>query len=418
MAGDGRRRDVERLAELVRGADSVVALTGAGISVPSGIPDFRSPGTGLWENVDPMEVAHIDAFRRDPAALLALLRRPLPRRSTTSEPNGAHLALAELERRGVLDAVVTQNIDLLHRKAGTQRARRGPRDDRALVVPGVRRAVPARRGARAARGRRRRRRAALRLRRAAEARRRAVRRVPARGRDGAGVRAGRAAPTCCCASARRSRSTRSRSCRTLTRQAGGAVAIVTAGPDAVRRARGGAARRRRGRRARGARRGVVGRLAGARRLARVRVCCASSSGLVARPRAPRGRSTVTYAAGSPIRRAPRRRSRAAGTCSARPAAVTFQAVAGGAPTRSASLERAERDRLPRRRRAAARRARAATASRTGQRRRAALAQVAVELADGTERVRARASLLDRARRDARRRRPVAPRSRAAPGSDT
>ena len=58
--------DIERLAALVREARSVVALTGAGISVPSGIPDFRSPGTGLWEKVDPMEVAHIDAFHRDP----------------------------------------------------------------------------------------------------------------------------------------------------------------------------------------------------------------------------------------------------------------------------------------------------------------------------------------------------------------
>ena len=56
----------ERLAALLRDAGSAVALTGAGISVPSGIPDFRSPGTGLWENVDPMEVAHIDAWRRDP----------------------------------------------------------------------------------------------------------------------------------------------------------------------------------------------------------------------------------------------------------------------------------------------------------------------------------------------------------------
>ena len=55
-----------RLAELIRAARSVVALTGAGISVPSGIPDFRTPGTGLWANVDPMEVAQIDAFRRDP----------------------------------------------------------------------------------------------------------------------------------------------------------------------------------------------------------------------------------------------------------------------------------------------------------------------------------------------------------------
>ena len=58
--------DVQRLAALIREAGSVVALTGAGISVPSGIPDFRSPGTGLWEKVDPMEVAHIDVFGRDP----------------------------------------------------------------------------------------------------------------------------------------------------------------------------------------------------------------------------------------------------------------------------------------------------------------------------------------------------------------
>jgi NAD-dependent deacetylase len=55
-----------RLAGLLQEAESVVALTGAGISVPSGIPDFRSPGTGLWANVDPMEIAHIDVFRRDP----------------------------------------------------------------------------------------------------------------------------------------------------------------------------------------------------------------------------------------------------------------------------------------------------------------------------------------------------------------
>ena len=57
---------ITRLAELVREAGSVVALTGAGISTPSGIPDFRSPGKGLWENVDPMAVAHIEVFRRDP----------------------------------------------------------------------------------------------------------------------------------------------------------------------------------------------------------------------------------------------------------------------------------------------------------------------------------------------------------------
>ena len=108
------------LAGLIRSAGSVVALTGAGISVPSGIPDFRSPGTGLWENVDPMEVAHIDAWRRDPDRFwrfysdrfLSLVDK---------RPNEAHQALAELERRGLIKAVITQNIDRLHRVAGTQR---------------------------------------------------------------------------------------------------------------------------------------------------------------------------------------------------------------------------------------------------------------------------------------------------------
>ncbi len=109
---------VERLAGLVRGASSVVALTGAGISVPSGIPDFRSPGTGLWERVDPMEVAHIDAFRRDPVRFWSFYSE----RFTTlgdKQPNGAHRALVALERAGMLDGVITQNVDLLHRKAGS-----------------------------------------------------------------------------------------------------------------------------------------------------------------------------------------------------------------------------------------------------------------------------------------------------------
>ena len=66
-----------QLAKLLRSARSAVVLTGAGISVPSGIPDFRSPGTGIWENVDPMEVAHIDVWRERPRPLLALLRRPV-----------------------------------------------------------------------------------------------------------------------------------------------------------------------------------------------------------------------------------------------------------------------------------------------------------------------------------------------------
>jgi NAD-dependent deacetylase len=110
---------VERLAELIRSSRRTVALTGAGISVPSGIPDFRSPGTGLWENVDPMEVAHIDVFRRDPQRFWSYYR---PRFGMLADkrPNAAHRALAELESRGMLEAVVTQNIDTLHRKAGSR----------------------------------------------------------------------------------------------------------------------------------------------------------------------------------------------------------------------------------------------------------------------------------------------------------
>jgi NAD-dependent deacetylase len=115
-----RSETVARLAELVRSSRSTVALTGAGISVPSGIPDFRSPGTGLWEKVDPMEVAHIDVFVREPRRFWSYYR---PRFGMLEEkqPNGAHTALAELESRGLLEAVITQNIDRLHRKAGSRR---------------------------------------------------------------------------------------------------------------------------------------------------------------------------------------------------------------------------------------------------------------------------------------------------------
>ena len=118
--GVKKSRDAVRLAEMIRESESTVVLTGAGISVPSGIPDFRTPGEGLWEKVNPMEVAHIDVFRREPdrfwhfyAQRFAVLG--------DKEPNGAHLAVAELEARGLVEAVVTQNIDRLHRKAGSER---------------------------------------------------------------------------------------------------------------------------------------------------------------------------------------------------------------------------------------------------------------------------------------------------------
>jgi NAD-dependent deacetylase len=108
-----------RLAELIRQSRCTVALTGAGVSVPSGIPDFRTPETGLWANVDPMEVAHIDVFERDPARFWSYYR---PRFQSLGDkrPNGAHEALAELERRGLLAGVITQNIDRLHRAGGSR----------------------------------------------------------------------------------------------------------------------------------------------------------------------------------------------------------------------------------------------------------------------------------------------------------
>jgi NAD-dependent deacetylase len=111
--------DAARLAELIRTAGSVVALTGAGISVPSGIPDFRSPRTGLWENVDPMEVAHIDMFRRDPERFWRFYGERF-QTLQHKRPNRAHEALARLEEAGLLTAVITQNIDRLHARAGSR----------------------------------------------------------------------------------------------------------------------------------------------------------------------------------------------------------------------------------------------------------------------------------------------------------
>jgi NAD-dependent deacetylase len=108
-----------RLAELVREAGSVVALTGAGISVPSGIPDFRSPGSGLWETVDPMQVAHIDAFRSDPVRFWRFYGERFATLGV-KQPNDAHRTLVAMEDAGMLDAVITQNIDMLHRRAGAR----------------------------------------------------------------------------------------------------------------------------------------------------------------------------------------------------------------------------------------------------------------------------------------------------------
>jgi NAD-dependent deacetylase len=111
--------DAAELAHLIKRSERVVALTGAGVSVPSGIPDFRTPGKGLWAKVDPMAVATIDAFHRDTRRFWEFYR-PRFHDLADKEPNPAHAALAELERRGLLDGVITQNIDRLHRKAGSE----------------------------------------------------------------------------------------------------------------------------------------------------------------------------------------------------------------------------------------------------------------------------------------------------------
>jgi NAD-dependent deacetylase len=108
----------ERLAGLIREQQPCVVLTGAGVSTESGIPDFRSP-TGLWAQFDPLEFGSIEAFRRDPRRVWSFYK-PRVSMLTDAEPNPAHLALAELEQHGLVQAVVTQNIDLLHERAGSR----------------------------------------------------------------------------------------------------------------------------------------------------------------------------------------------------------------------------------------------------------------------------------------------------------
>ena len=106
------------LAALIHDRQPCVVLTGAGVRTESGIPDFRSP-TGLWAKFDPLEYGSIEAFRADPLKVWSFYK-PRVAMLTEAEPNAAHLALAELERRGFVEAVVTQNIDLLHGRAGSK----------------------------------------------------------------------------------------------------------------------------------------------------------------------------------------------------------------------------------------------------------------------------------------------------------
>ena len=108
---------MQHAARLLAQAQHAVALTGAGLSTPSGIPDFRSRETGLWENYDPMEIATFQAFRRRPADFFNWIR-PLARQMFDAQPNPAHYALAELQQAGHLLHIITQNIDGLQQRAG------------------------------------------------------------------------------------------------------------------------------------------------------------------------------------------------------------------------------------------------------------------------------------------------------------
>jgi NAD-dependent deacetylase len=110
---------IEFAAELIRQSRHAIVLTGAGISTPSGIPDFRSTGSGLWSRDEPLETASLSAFRTTPERFFSWFR-PLANQIYCAQPNPAHYALADLEKAGWIKSVITQNIDVLHQKAGSK----------------------------------------------------------------------------------------------------------------------------------------------------------------------------------------------------------------------------------------------------------------------------------------------------------
>jgi len=109
---------IKQAAEDIARAGNIVALTGAGISVESGVPPFRGRG-GVWEKIDPMRYAHIDAFMRDPTEVWQVLVKSLIDVIGKAKPNSAHTGLAQLEKMGKLSTIVTQNVDGLHQVAGS-----------------------------------------------------------------------------------------------------------------------------------------------------------------------------------------------------------------------------------------------------------------------------------------------------------
>jgi len=108
---------IRQAAESLAAAGNAVALTGAGISITSGIPPFRGPG-GLWEKIDPMEFAHIDSFMKNPEKVWDIMVRQMKGVIDVARPSLAHKALSALEKRGIVKTIITQNVDGLHQKAG------------------------------------------------------------------------------------------------------------------------------------------------------------------------------------------------------------------------------------------------------------------------------------------------------------
>lgn len=113
---------IQKAHHILQSSRYTVALTGAGFSTPSGIPDFRSPTSGLWDRYDPLEVATLMSFRQRPQIFYNWIR-PLASLILNAKPNPAHYALKELEQSGPLKSIITQNIDMLHSKAGSQAVR-------------------------------------------------------------------------------------------------------------------------------------------------------------------------------------------------------------------------------------------------------------------------------------------------------
>jgi NAD-dependent deacetylase len=110
---------IKKAARLVKEKHLGVTLTGAGISTPSGIPDFRSEENGLWKRYDPKVVVSLSNFRYQPEVFFKWFR-PLAHVIIEAKPNPAHIALAELESSGHLNTIITQNVDGLHQRAGSQ----------------------------------------------------------------------------------------------------------------------------------------------------------------------------------------------------------------------------------------------------------------------------------------------------------